>query len=124
MWLVVDASRLLLPERFTMAVSIMPVSESASQARIDSFNRVIKRKEAPHRIMSVMLSFPCKCVHLAPIMNVTTPGIQILHHNSSGLQVHTDKVQVHTDNRAILPNLVSVETPVSDDSGKSVDLPS
>ena len=87
MWLVVDASRLLLPERFTMAVSIMPVSESASQARIDSFNRVIKRKETPHHVMSVMLPFPRKCVHLTPIMNITTPGIEVLHHKSSKLRV-------------------------------------
>ncbi len=71
--------------------------------------------------MSVMLPFPCKCVHLAPIMNITTPGIQVLHHKSSGLQVHTGDRQQTTDNSAILTNL---ETLVSDDSGKSVDLPS
>ena len=65
--------------------------------------------------MSVMLPFPRKCVHLAPIMNITTPGIQILHHKSSGLQVHTDT------NRA--PLLTNLETLVSDNSGKSVDLP-
>jgi hypothetical protein len=64
--------------------------------------------------MPVMLPLPRKRVDLTPIMNVTTPGIQILHHKSSGVQVDTD-----TNCAPLLTNLATL---VLDNRGRSVDL--
>ena len=60
-----------------------------SQARINRLSRVIKRKEAPHHVMPVMLSLPWKGTNLAAVMNLATPCIQVLHQTAHHYYVQT-----------------------------------